>query len=163
MKTSTLILIAFLFILKSNAQLLPVPTNSKNNVYFWYDENGNRLKRQITIMTCGDLEVLPDDYFTFNADKRNVLPPLTLKDKGEIQIFPNPTIENVHISIHTLKLMENASLYVRNIDGKIIYTKQYVINNSEEIIPFENFITGSYIVSLKLNSTETLSWKVIKN
>ena len=163
MKTTTLILIAFLFILKSNAQLLPVPTNTKNNVFFWYDENGNRLKRQITILTCGVLEDVPDYFLNYGADKRSDPPPLLLKDKGEIQIFPNPTIENVHISIHTIKLMENASLYVRNIDGKIIYNKQYVINNSEEIIPFENFITGSYIVFLKLNSTETLSWKVIKN
>ena len=84
-----------------------------------------------------------DDGVTLSEDEINL-------DEESFKIFPNPTVEALHISFSELTI-EKTSIF--NIYGALVWCNYF--NASEINIPVKSLATGNYILKIKTNKGET--------
>lgn len=158
-----IILVAFLKCVNSSAQGLPMPTNQKNMLYFWYDKNGNRIKRHISILDCQAMEIPPNEDLLPHGKRGNdtIVTKIDPERLG-LKLFPNPTTNYVNISINSNFTLEGSSILVYDVSGKLVFEKQQVQNKTIEFFSVEFFPTGTYFVKLKLSSNKIIVWTIEK-
>ena len=141
------------------SQGTPTPSNLKQNIYFWYDKNGNRTKSQISIIDCQMFEwPLNEPEPIIGPGKRTIDTVIhsILSENIGVKFFPNPTQDIVNISINTNIDMEQGVLTVMDINGKILFVKENVKNKTGEYFSMMNFAKGIYFVRLKLNDSKVI-------
>lgn len=153
------------------AQVLPnadpvdnLPFPSRKKLHFYYDDNGNRVKRTLRVVYCDAPE--EGDDIDFPPDEEIAGPNHHPKQKSSaaimgINVFPNPTTDRVHITINSELALNNGLLVLYDLQGKEIYCKSNLINASLEIISLEGFSAGTYILKLFLNQNQ-FQYKIIK-
>jgi hypothetical protein len=67
-------------------------------------------------------------------------------------IYPNPTSGN---SILVFSEQQKGELYLRDLNGKIVYSKSF--NQKEVEIASSSLITGTYILEIKINGAKLFS------
>jgi len=78
-----------------------------------------------------------------------------------ILIYPNPFIRNLSINVG-LDKSPTAGIEIRNINGKILYTKEVVNNDGVVILnDLPDLPIGVYILKLKLNTSES-EYKILR-
>lgn len=120
------------------------------SVTFAYDANGNRISRVITFT---------DAYRNNMSDTTNVESLTDCIDECDINIYPNPTTENISIKIGSYEEDRNivASLYSPLgvcIDRREISTDMTSFN-------LYDLPSGTYILELS-DGKEKKTWKIIK-
>lgn len=120
------------------------------SVTFAYDANGNRISRVITFT---------DEYRNNMSDTTNVESLTDYIDECDINIYPNPTTENISIKIGSYEEDRNivASLYSPMgvcIDRREISTDMTSFN-------LYGLPSGTYILELS-DGKEKKTWKIIK-
>jgi hypothetical protein len=87
----------------------------------------------------------------------------TIANKS-LSVYPNPTSNDATIS---LTLVDNASIDINilSLSGKLVSTEKVngVEGKNEFKVNLANLASGSYIVSVRAGSKETLSKVIIKN
>jgi len=73
--------------------------------------------------------------------------------KTHMKIFPNPANEYVTIEY---ELMENGSLVLNSIDGKMVFTSELPAGKDQRIVPTQELVPGTYVISL-LAGNETIA------
>lgn len=138
------VMIIFVFVVhtKSHSQMY--------SVTFAYDDNGNRVSRVITFA---------DEYRNNMSDTTNVESLTDYIDECDINIYPNPTTENISIKIGSYEEDRNivASLYSPLgvcIDRREISTDMTSFN-------LYGLPSGTYILELS-DGKEKKTWKIIK-
>lgn len=131
---------------------------SAQNVQYTYDSYGNRTQRKLVINPINNNRMfVPDSTNTKpEADEGT----MKLAMNYGVSVFPNPTQNNVNLSIY--KIPENASTSVTLFDntGKILQT--FKNPKQQEIIFMENYKEGIYYISIIINDKDKLFYKVIK-
>ena len=74
-------------------------------------------------------------------------------------VYPNPSTDFILLKMDNLK-SSNLSYQLFDLHGKLLSHKN--IESNEEVISMTGFINGVYIVSVKNNSKEVKSFKIIK-
>ncbi|MBQ8222505.1 MAG: T9SS type A sorting domain-containing protein [Bacteroidales bacterium] len=120
------------------------------SVTFAYDANGNRISRVITFT---------DEYRNNMSDTTNVESLTDCIDECDINIYPNPTTENISIKIGSYEEDRNivASLYSPLgvcMDRREISTDMTSFN-------LYDLPSGTYILELS-DGKEKKTWKIIK-
>lgn len=106
----------------SFAQGVPTQTNQKKMIYFWYDKNGNRIRRQVNTIDCQAMEIPPNEgLITYNGKKGNdtIITPIDPDGLG-LKLFPNPTVNTINITINTKFSLEGSSILVYDLNGKVV-------------------------------------------
>lgn len=77
----------------------------------------------------------------------------------EMNVFPNPTSDNVNI--HFNKLIENSSYSLFDMSGKLVEKKK--INSTNTELSLKKYTSGQYILKLIRNTNQPLqTFKIIK-
>jgi len=74
-------------------------------------------------------------------------------------VYPNPTTENVNLSITNFSL-ENLEYELYDVTGKLI--SQQKITANETLISMENLFAGNYFIAVNENSKNLKTFKIIK-
>ncbi|WP_064196839.1 MULTISPECIES: metallophosphoesterase [Emticicia] len=103
---------------------------------------------------CGAGMILADNSLT-------IMSPLATEDENQpISVFPNPTLGEIFIKNHTSKPIKG-NLYIQNIEGKSVFMKQVLFNESEKI-DIHELPAGFYILKIKATGL-TITKKIIKH
>ena len=76
--------------------------------------------------------------------------------KGEINIYPNPTTDELRIALPHLNAYR---IYIYDIEGRLLIEHNYAME--EEVFDLSQFANGTYIVSVYQNNNEVQSSKII--
>ena len=77
----------------------------------------------------------------------------------QAMVYPNPTTENVNLSITNFSL-ENLDYYLYDVTGKFISHQK--ITTNETLISMENLSAGNYFIAVNENSKNLKTFKIIK-
>lgn len=77
-----------------------------------------------------------------------------------IQAYPNPTADNVILTIDDMEL-EMLSFELVDISGKLIESKR--VASAKETIYMENLASATYFLKITNNGKEAKTFKIIKN
>jgi len=78
----------------------------------------------------------------------------------KINVFPNPTIDFIGISIDQEMLNQVYNLILIDSNGRIIFSKS--IKNSQIKINFSNYVSGVYYLTINHKDLRINSFKIIK-
>lgn len=154
-----------------HAQVLPnadpienIPFPSRKKLHFYYDDNGNRVKRTLRVIYCDvpeegdDIDSPPEEEIT--GPGYNPMQKSAIVNFG-VNVFPNPTKELIHLTINSESDLQSGWMALYDIQGREIYRKSNLKNASLEIISLEKWSTGTYILKLCLNQ-HVFEYKIIK-
>jgi hypothetical protein len=71
-----------------------------------------------------------------------------------ISVGPNPAKTAISLSIPNELLNNNASVKIIDVNGKVVFYKQMLLNNTSEKINVENFANGIYVVEFKAQNID---------
>ncbi len=71
-----------------------------------------------------------------------------------ISVGPNPAKTAISLSIPNELLNNNASVKIIDVNGKVVFSKQMLLNNTSEKINVENFANGIYVVEFKAQNID---------
>lgn len=160
-----------LIVSTTHAQVLPnadpienIPFPSRKKLHFYYDHNGNRIKRTLRVVYCDVPE--EGDGIDFPPEEEITGPGYHPKQKSAmvnmgVNVFPNPTKELLHVTINSETDFQSGWLALYDLHGKEIYRKSNLMNASLEMISLERLSTGTYILKLCLNQ-QVFQYKIIK-
>lgn len=77
----------------------------------------------------------------------------------ELQVFPNPTSGKIRIRVINDHEIQNGTMILYSIDGRII--NQVHIINSQIEIDLSGYADGIYFLTLQINKSES-NWKIVK-
>ena len=123
---------------------------SQNNIYFDYDESGNRIYRGL---------VMPEKKSTSdkNSEERE-----EFKDQvngKDIFIYPNPVTSELIIKIPSLKDDEFASLSLYDQNGRLIYRNDHATVSNK--MSLADQLQGIYFLNIQIDES-IIQWKIIK-
>jgi len=100
-------------------------------------------------------------FLSFRDIKTDIIP--VGFDDGNITLYPNPVIDNLHISFESINAV-NVQIEITDLQGRVLYQQtinsQYGINQA--IIPVDKLSEGLYLCRLQNgNKLETI--KFLKN
>ena len=136
-----------------------ISTNAQNNkIVFEYDSAGNQIKRYLCI-NCPS-ETAKSAVKEIEDITENDLQKFSSNDV--ISFYPNPVKEELYIQWELSEKDYVNSIYLYGITGQVLknYAKTREMNS--QIIPFQNYPTGVYIVALFYNNGEKKTIKIIK-
>lgn len=70
---------------------------------------------------------------------------------GEVLLYPNPTYGNVRLS-NLPKGYSRSLVEVINLEGKIVTSAEYTIDNEELVLDLDALVPGSYVLNMKFVS-----------
>lgn len=124
---------------------------------FSYDAAGNQISRVLCI-TCSakpareikEIEALVEEDL------------LKFSEQDVISYYPNPVREELYLTWQLMAENNVSSIQVFSITGQLL--KQYKISSAtrNQNIPFQNYPTGVYSVSLNYTNGDNKSIKIIK-
>ena len=104
------------------------------------------------------VDTLKFGEYVFANGQSNILTGIKEKQKQTVQlnVYPNPSSTVLNIAIENYKLVTNSSIYIYDLQGKIV--KHINTVNLENTIAVEDLAKGQYVVSLiekgkKISST----------
>ena len=133
--------------------LLNISLSFAQQVYFDYDNSGNRVYRYT-------LEVGNKSGTVSNTDSDTTS---LREDAGgfEFVLFPNPTQKEVRITAESEFLERHGNvLYVYDLNGKLLMQQNFF--NRQELLDFSNMLSGTYLIKLWSENEWIAEWKVVK-
>jgi hypothetical protein len=91
--------------------------------------------------------------------------PTTNLSPGNIQVYPNPFNDVIHVTVQAKKYVEEIELDIYNVFGQKLHTTldKGVIGELSHEFNLENYADGMYFISIKENGKQVHSRKIIKN
>ncbi len=117
------------------------------------------------VKAVDEMENLSDKSNTVNVTTTNTTDVADINSNtGNFIIYPNPALNYINIDYTNEKLVNDLYLTIYNIEGKIIYNKNYKVNGNKlsEQINTENFNKGIYIVKLSSSKVSQVQRLIIK-
>lgn len=122
-------------------------TNAQNKITFGYDADGNQSQR----LLCQ------------NCSSKQKLEPKKMIIEDAIVYYPNPVNEELNLSwgLRQNNVVSEIQLY--GINGQLLKTFVDSKNNSSQIISFQQYPIGVYLIVLKYGDGGQKTIKIIKN
>ncbi|MBJ05135.1 MAG: hypothetical protein CMP65_04470 [Flavobacteriales bacterium] len=126
--------------------------------------NTNNYNLTFTIGELSIETIYQDEYiFTQGFNQDNYF--LTLTEAIEsnntrVSIYPNPTQDILNIRFIDLEGV--SSILIRNLNGKLIYSKSNFSTSNELSLDISNFSHGIYFLEITTNSKDVIVYKIQK-
>jgi len=150
---------------------LAIPETFSQGIMYGYDDNGNRILRDVIMLTQEDKSTtIPDSTNNTNdttlaqtntaacpeASERN---PIEASFAGnKVLIYPNPAKYYINVEIEN-NSAQNAEINVCDVFGKSIENIQVTGNST--LIDFSQKAIGTYFLKITINNKSDM-WKIIK-
>lgn len=138
-------------------------TNAQTTVYYKYDLVGNRDLRT-TVLSVSNSHVSKTTKID-STDLAATDDGQTLKKYEEalgscqVQIFPNPTVGNVHVEIQSENANLTPAMYLYSIQGTLLINKEHA--TMAEDFDLTKYSTGIYIMRIVVDG-KVSEWKIVK-
>jgi hypothetical protein len=136
--------------------LLITAINAYSQVYFTYDDAGNRTTRSIHLVKATSAINEQDSLTYSHMHKDSVL--YTDFDQ-KIKIYPNPTKGQLKVELKGFDLTQKSGIYVYNPTGILILQKTPA--HESDVIDLSNYSIGIYVMRIII-SDKVSEWKIIK-
>lgn len=128
-------------------------------ITFSYDDAGNQISRKLCISGCTakksdttpkEIEALvPEDLQKFFPE-------------DDISYYPNPVREELYLKWGVAEGKTVKTLQVYNFNGQVLQSYSETDSVNAQIIPFQSYSTGIYLVVLTYNNGDQKTIKIIK-
>ena len=135
--------------------LTGISINLKAQIYYKYDNAGNRTSRSITLTKSAKMDSA--QLAEFNKQPQEKFEDVLGEQK--ITIYPNPTHGDLSIAVDNLPANTTGHVSVFDLNGRSILTQ--AITSSSTAVNLLNAPSGTYILRIQIGDKQT-SWKVIK-
>ncbi len=116
-----------------------------------YDDRGNRCKREIIIPAIRSAQAHDPESesvpFTESLEQRTIV------------IYPNPTKDELNITITDTEHLQSGSIILYDLHGKMLMER--IVKENHTSFDLSSYSKGTYLLFFKLDE-ETSSWKIIK-
>ncbi len=120
-------------------------------IQFSYDNAGNQTQRLLCI-NCTAKHSAPK--------KGEIAPEIITEDK--ITYYPNPVKEELNLSWELTANNTVTSIQVYNLIGQMLKTYTDTKSNTTQVIPFQEYPIGTYMVELSYSDGKQKTFKIIK-
>ena len=137
--------------------IFSVFTKAQNKVTFTYDSAGNQITRVLCInclQKTGNNTKQPDVIVDNELEK--------LYSEDTISYYPNPVKEELYVQWQFTKDNFVKEINIYSVNGQLLYAYPNISENNSQIIPFQNYPAGIYIVLLNYSNGGQKSIKIIK-
>lgn len=133
-------------------------TNAQT-IRFEYDTAGNQIKRSVCV-TCKT-----------DTEKKEQIKEITALAEEDLQKFspedtfsyyPNPVREELYLKWELANDNYIKSLQIYNFNGQLLKSYSQSNSNNSQIIPFQSYPSGIYLIELHYSNGEQKSIKIIK-
>ena len=134
---------------------------------FDYDEQGNRIKRQLIDLrdlppggpTGPEVKISNGGSTKNEAFEDQIEKISTDLDENEISIFPNPVKDRLQIEIGALASDDEGYIALYNKNGALIKKMEL---KEESLLQMEKMAASAYILTIVING-QSRSWTIIKD
>lgn len=117
---------------------------AQNKIVISYDDNGNRIKRELVCPGCRPApESDPDNPGTLASDNKT-LPEQDALAKGKFKVYPNPANNSVHVSLDVLSLERQCRIILTDQLGREHFRQDAA--SALTTIPLDHLADGMYYV-----------------
>lgn len=124
-------------------------SQSASKIVFDYDQAGSRISRTIVLESSQAARQQPIDTLQVND----------ASGFGELRIYPNPTIGQIHVLIPHSKATQSGNIQIYDIKGQLLLTQEAV--SGDNAVNMSEFIPGWYVLRLTQGESST-EFKIIK-
>jgi hypothetical protein len=136
--------------------LMTYSTVVSQTICFNYDENGNRIRREICITDV--IEVKSTDSILKQLTQKLSLQENDELLAGEISVFPNPTDGKLNISYNGSFPTECTEVFLYSISGQEVMENNFC--GKEKSYDLSYLSPGTYMLLIKSGGRKT-KWKII--
>lgn len=134
---------------------------------YYYDNNGNRTKRELipfkktqdTVVTDSTASITDSTAVANNNQVTQQQQYKTILGDQKITVYPNPTAGELKVDISDFAEGCKGSVLVSDMQGRVIYKSENI--NSSNIINLSATATGKYIMKLILDGKSN-EWVIVK-
>ncbi|MFV8351755.1 T9SS type A sorting domain-containing protein [Flavobacterium sp. XS2P14] len=138
---------------------LLVEAQNLDKITFDYDAAGNQIKRELCLSCnkAGYKTTAPKEIAALQEEDMQKLFP-----EDMISYYPNPVKEELYLKWELANENTVSSLYVYNINGKTLQSFMNLERLNTQIIPFQAYPTGVYLIVLLYSNGEQKTIKIVK-
>ena len=134
-------------------------SRAQDKINFDYDAAGNQIKRELCLQ-CTDPNNKPGAIKEIADLQEEDLQKFSSEDV--ISYYPNPVKEELYIKWEFLEGKAASSVYLYNLNGKVLKIYNHLEAANTLNIPFYNYPNATYLVVLVYNDGEEKSIKIVK-
>lgn len=135
-------------------------SNAQQKITFSYDSAGNQIVRNLCISGCNPAGKSVQDIKEIEALTEDDL--LKFSKEDVISYYPNPVKEQLYLKWELLNDNKVSSITVYGISGQTLQTFSKTESLDNQIISFEQYPRGVYIIALNYSNGEQKTIKIIK-
>lgn len=132
---------------------------AQDKITFDYDNAGNQIKRELCL-SCSNPNYKTKFIKEVTALQEEDLQKFFPEDM--ISYYPNPVKEELYLKWELANENTVSSLHVYNINGKTLQSFMNLEKLNTQIIPFQNYPTGVYLIVLLYSNGEQKTVKIVK-
>lgn len=134
-----------------------------NSVVFSYDNNGNRIKREVKVICIDCAEEGPGSSGKFSnalSDTLGTEGGQVTSGIASITAYPNPMVRNLTIENPHFNPTDIAEVKIFDANGK--YLEGHKVTSNKVTLQFHEKATGTYHVHYYLDDELLQAWKIVK-
>lgn len=120
----------------------------QSKLYFYYDDAGNQIQRDLCI-NCPNKDL---------TTKEEIAP----ISEDNLSYYPNPVKQELNLSWQLIDNTTITAINVYNLNGQLIKIYTDTKTNTTQIIPFQDYPIGVYLVELMYSNNEQKAIKIVK-
>jgi hypothetical protein len=135
-------------------------SQAQQKITFSYDSAGNQIVRNLCISGCNPTGKSVNEVKEMNAVTQDDL--LKFSKEDVISYYPNPVKEQLYLKWELINENKVSSIVVYGISGQVLQTFSGSESNDNQVISFEPYPRGVYLVALNYKNGEQKTIKIIK-
>lgn len=124
---------------------------------FEYDTAGNQIKRELTLITNKKTEAVTKETVAATEEELQKFAP-----NDVLSYYPNPVREELYLKWELADDNYVKGVQVYNFNGQVLKSYSRSGNDNSQIIPFQAYPAGVYLVVLEYSNGEQKTIKIIK-
>ena len=137
------------------------PLTAQKKLVFSYDASGNQILRNLVAATA----TAPAADDALASDLTAELPEGLKTQRGEFQLtaYPNPIISYLVVAWNLDPQISPRTLILNSSDGKRLNIFNIGAGQNQQVIDFQNYPSGIYVLNIQNRDDSKQTIKVIKN
>jgi hypothetical protein len=130
---------------------------AQTKILFEYDAAGNQIKRTLCINCNPAIGKIAKEIVDLKTEDLQKFSP-----NDVISYYPNPVKEQLYLKWELVDNKRVISIDLYSLNGQIVKTLKNLNQKESEVLYFDNYPSGNYIVSILFDNGEKKSLNIIK-